>query len=287
MAYSEVQFSKPAPGEPYSIKAFTLHLARLKDGALELGHIFSWGIILQVLAVVHFVKRRPESYWLWIILIGGPIGAGAYLIVEVLPDTRLLPRVFQGFGRRSRIQALETQIIDNPSAGNYEELGDLNLEEKKYEKAREAFTKAIDSYGTRKASGSSNDMLHVFYGRGKSSLGLNDYASAIPDLERVACADVKFDYYRASGLLADAYARTGDFARAEQWFAPATQFSTTPETLCNYAWFLNAQGKKDEAKEWLDKLMAKKRTLPGYMQRVERPWFRKGKALRKEMDAKK
>ena len=87
--------------------------------------------------------------------------------------------------------------------------------------------------------------------------------------------------------LADAYARTGDFTRAGQWFAPATQFSTTPETLCNYAWFLNAQGKKDEAKEWLDRLMAKKRTLPGYMQRVERPWFRKGKALRKELGSKK
>jgi len=253
-----------------------------------LSHLFyPWGLILQILAIVHFVKRRPETYWLWIILIGGPIGAGAYLLVEALPDTRLLPGVFQGFGRRSRIQALETQILDNPSAGNYEELGDLNLEEKKYEKAREAFSKAIDAYGTRKASGSSSDMLHVFYGRGKSLLGLGNYSAAIPDLERVVCAETKFDYHRAAGLLADAYARTGDFTRAEQWFAPATQFSTTPETLCNYAWFLNAQGRKDEAKEWLDRLMAKKRTLPGYMQRVERPWFRKGKALRKELEGKK
>jgi Tfp pilus assembly protein PilF len=130
-------------------------------------------------------------------------------------------------------------------------------------------------------------MLHVFYGRGRSKLGLSDYAEAIPDLERVAGADVKFDYYRASGLLADAYARTGDLPRAQQWFAPALQFSTTPETLYNYAWFLKAQNRTDEAKEWLEKLMQKKRTLPGYMQRVERPWFRKGKALRKEIEAKK
>jgi len=253
-----------------------------------LGYLFyPWGLILQVLAIVHFVKRRPESYWLWIILIGGPIGAGAYLLVEALPDMRLLPRVFQGFGRRSRIQALETQIIDNPSAGNYEELGDLYLEEKKCHKARDAFSRAIEAYGTRKASGSANDMLHAFYGRGKSLLALGDYPAAIPDLERVAGADVKFDYYRASGLLADAYARTGDFASAEHWFQPATQFSTTPETLYNQAWFLKAQGKNGEAKEWLERLMAKKRTLPGYMQRVERPWFRKGKALRKEMEAKR
>src|SRR5262249_547546 len=163
---------------------------------------------------------------------------------EALPDMRLLPGVFQGFGRRSRIQSLETEIIDNPSAGNYEELGDLYLEEKKYEKARNAFTKAIEAYGTRRASGSSNDMLQDFYGRGRRLVGVNYYGAAIADLERVGGTELKFDYYRAAGLLADAYARTGDLARAQQWFSPAIQFSTTPETLCNYAWFLNAQGRK-------------------------------------------
>jgi hypothetical protein len=253
-----------------------------------LSHLFyPWGILLQMLALVHFVKRRPETYWLWIILIGGPIGAGAYLLVEVAPDARLLGGVFQGFGRRSRIHKLELDILDNPSAGNYEELGELNLEENKYAKAREAFAKAIDAYGARKANASATDTLHAFYGRAKSALGLGDYAGAIPDLERVAGAEVKFDYYRAAGLLADANARTGEMEKATQWFAPATQYSTTPETLYNYAWYLKAQGRTDEAREWIDKLLMKKRTLPGYMQRVERPWFRKGKALRKELSAKK
>jgi len=252
-----------------------------------LSHLFyPWGILLQMLALVHFVKRRPETYWLWIILIGGPIGAGAYLLVEVAPDARLLGGIFQGFGRRSRIQKLETEIMDNPSAGNYEELGELNLEEKKYAQSREAFAKAIEAYGARRGNASANDTLHTYYGRAKSALGLGDYAGAIPDLERVACADVKFDYYRASGLLGDAYARTGEMEKAARWFAPATQYSTTPETLYNYACFLKSQGRLDEGREWVNKLMAKKRTLPGYMQRVERPWFRKGKALRKELEAK-
>jgi hypothetical protein len=253
-----------------------------------LSHLFyPWGILLQLLALVHFVKRRPETYWLWIILIGGPIGAAAYLLVEVGPDYRLLGGVFQGFGRRSRIQKLENEILDNPSAGNYEELGELNLEEKKYQKARDAFAKAIEAYGARKANASVNDTLHAYYGRAKSALGLGDYAGAIPDLERVACADVKFDYYRGAGLLGDAYARTGDLEKAELWFAPAAQYSTTPETLFNYACFLKKQGKTEEAREWVNKLMTKKRTLPGYMQRVERPWFRKGKSLKKELEGKK
>jgi hypothetical protein len=65
------------------------------------------------------------------------------------------------------------------------------------------------------------------------------------------------------------------------------QFSTTTETLYNYAYFLRLAGRREEASEWAQKLLAKKRTLPRYMQRYERPWFRKGKALLKELTAAK
>jgi hypothetical protein len=235
---------------------------------------YPWGFLVQIVALVHFVRRRPDNYWLYIIFFGGFLGASAYIAVEVLPDAGLLRGVFQGFGRRSRIQALEIQIIDNPSAGNYEELGDNCLEQKEYAKARDTFDKAIAAR---------SDSPHAFYSRAKCYLGLADLAGAIPDLEHVVRTDAKFDYYRAAGLLADAYARTGQLERAAPYFAEATQFSTTPETLYNYANFLRMQNRRDEAREWTQKLLAKKRTLPRYMQRVERPWFRKGKSLMKEL----
>src|SRR5260370_35892950 len=108
------------------------------------------------------------------------------------------------------MQNLELEMLDNPSAGNYEESGELNLEEKRYAKAREAFAKAIEAYGARKANASANDTLHSYYGRAKSALGLGDYVGAIPGLERVACADVKFDYYRAAGVCGTAESRSGE-----------------------------------------------------------------------------
>ena len=91
---------------------------------------YPWGLILQVLAVLHFIRRRPDTYWLWIILIGGGLGALAYLLIEAAPDYVLIGQVFQGFSRRSRISQLETMVLDNPSAGNYEELGILYLDRK-------------------------------------------------------------------------------------------------------------------------------------------------------------
>jgi hypothetical protein len=239
-------------------------------------HFYPWGFVVQGVALWHFVKRRPEGYWLYIIIFGSVLGAGAYIVVEMIPDLGLLRGVFQGFGRRSRIQAVELQILDNPSVGNLEELAELYFEQKNYAKARELLNRAIS---TR------SDSPHAFYLRAKAALGMEDYAGAIPDLEYVIGKDAKFDYYRATGLLGDAYARTGDLEKAAIYFAPAAQFSTTPETLYNYANYLKLAGKKEEAREWAQKLEAKKRTLPRYMQRVERPWFRKGKALQKELAA--
>jgi hypothetical protein len=240
-----------------------------------LGHLFyPWGFLVQGLAIVHFIRRRPENYWFYVILFLGPPGAAVYFLAEVLPDLGLLRGVFQGFGRRSRVKIVETQILDNPSPANYEELGELYKDLGEFVKAREAFNHAITGRG---------DSVYTFYSRAQSALGLNDLAGAIPDLERVVAADRKFDYYRAAGLLADAYARTGQLERADQLFAEVTQISTTPETLYNYASFLKTANRREEAREWLRKLEAKKRTLPRYMQRRERPWFRKGKALQKEL----
>ena len=39
-----------------------------------LGFYFNWGILLQIGCVIHFVRRRPNTYWLWIILMFGPLG---------------------------------------------------------------------------------------------------------------------------------------------------------------------------------------------------------------------
>ena len=241
----------------------------------ELRHLFpSWGFLLQILAILHFLRRRPESYWFFIIFFGGFLGASVYILAEMLPDLGLLRDTLQGFGRRSRIQKVETDILDNPSAANYEELGELYKDQGQYEKGREAFSNAIAAR---------SDSIYTFYSRALCSLAMNDFAAAIPDLERVVAADRKFDYYRAAGLLADAYARTGDLHRAEPLFAEVTQISTTPETLYNYASFLKTADRGGEAREWAQRILAKKRTLPRFMQRRERPWFRKDKALLKEL----
>src|SRR3974377_551453 len=153
-----------------------------------LSHLFyPWGLILQGIALWHFVKRRPDGFWLWVIIFGGPLGAGVYVFAEMIPDLGLLRGTFQGFGRKSRIQTLEAQILDNPSAGNLEELAELYFDNKDFAKARQALDRAIAAR---------SDSPHAFYLRAKAALAMGDYATAIPDLQHVVAKDPKFDYYR-------------------------------------------------------------------------------------------
>jgi hypothetical protein len=238
--------------------------------------LYPWGLILQALAIVHFIRRRPAGYWVCVILALGPIGALIYLCFEALPDIGSLGRSFKFFSRRKRIALLKILILDNPSAGNYEELGDLYLDDRKLQLARDAYDKAILAR---------SDTPDSFYRRGVCAIQLGDAAAAIPDLELVVRKDPNFDFRRAAGLLAHAYALIGERKKAEALFTTVTLSSTSSETYLNFAALLASEGRHREAREMAQRVLNKKPTMPGYLRRRERPWFRSANALLKRLPA--
>lgn len=236
--------------------------------------LYPWGILLQAAAIIHFIRRRPDTYWLWVILFLGPIGAIVYLLVEAVPDLGLLRGTFKVFPRRRRIHELEAMVRDNPSAGNYEELADLYMEDGDFSQARECYNRAISSR---------TDSPDPFYRRGVCSVELGDFSAAVPDLERAVTNKPDYDFYRAGGLLAHAYAETGQKEKAEALFKQVTVISTLSETYLNYAALLASEGRNAEARIWAQRVLDKKPTMPGYLKRRERPWFRKAAALLKKV----
>jgi len=228
-----------------------------------------WAILLRVIAIVHFIRRRPDFFWIWVILFHW-VGALVYIAVEVIPDAGLLRSSFQVFPRRKRIHELERAILDNPSAGNYEELGQLYLDDGDFARARACYDKAISSR---------TDHADPFYRRGVAEVELRDFAAAVPDLELALQSDPDYDFHRGKGLLAWAYAQTGQSEKADALFREATRLSTISETYYHYALFLQSQGRNQDAREWAQKILDKKPTMPGYLRRRERPWFRKATAL--------
>jgi hypothetical protein len=68
-------------------------------------------------------------------------------------------------------------------------------------------------------------------------------------------------------------------------FREATRISTISETYYHYALFLQSQARAAEAREWAQKILDKKPTMPGYLRRRERPWFRKAASLLSRLPA--
>ena len=111
-------------------------------------------------------------------------------------------------------------VRDNPSAGNYEELADLYMEDRDFSKARECYNRAISSR---------TDSLDPFYRRGVCSVELGDLASADAGSRACIASESGYDFYRAGGLLAHAYAEIGQKEKRETVQA-STVISTLSET---------------------------------------------------------
>jgi len=191
------------------------------------------------------------------------------------PDFMAVRQISFGVPRR-RIVELEAAVRENPSAANYEELGDLYMQSGHFDLARKTFDQAIA------AGGESTDPL---YRRALCALKLGDMAAAISDLEKVVAREPNFDFNRASGLLAQACAQAGDKAKAEALFLKAIAASTLSETYLNYANLLASMGRHDEAKQWIRKVLDKELTMPTYLRRAERPWFQRANELLKQLPA--
>jgi len=237
---------------------------------------FSWGIfglVLMVLALVHYARRQPSGYWLFLIIFMGPLGAAIYLAVEWLPEL-FDPGAFRFVERGRRLREVEAAIRQNPSAGNYEELGLLRLDKRDWAGARACFDKALAQR---------TDSLDPFYRRGLAEVELGDFVAARADLEHVVVADAGYDFQRAAGLLALADWKTGDIDRAQRLFENVLRTSTLTETQVNYAEFLAETGHRAEAKQQALRIKDKRAGMPGFQRRRERKLFRRNSALLRKL----
>ncbi len=237
-----------------------------------ISHFFSWGIfgvVLMAMALVHYFRRQPSVYWLFLIIFLGPLGALIYLAIEALPEL-FDPGAFRFVERGRRVRVVEAEIRQNPSAGNYEELGLLRLDKGDWAGARACFDRALEQR---------TDSLDPFYRRGLAEVELGDFTAARADLERVVTADAGYDFQRAAGLLALADWKTGNLDRAQRLFAEVLRTSTLTETQLHYAVFLAETGHREEARQQALRIKDKRAQMPGFQRRRERKLFRRNAAL--------
>ncbi|MEO8725173.1 MAG: tetratricopeptide repeat protein [Acidobacteriaceae bacterium] len=224
------------------------------------------GIVIIIVALVDFIRRKPDLYWLFIILFLGPLGSLIYIFVEMVPSISANRGQIKWMERRRRISRIEAEVRGNPSAGNFEELGMLYLDAGNYSRAKWAYDQALNQR---------TDSIDTFYRRATCEIELAQFPAAAKDLEHVIAKDVSYDFGRALGLYAHALAQTGDAAHAQTVFEEAAKINTSSEFMVEYAEFLLSQGRKNEAREWARRVLDKRPLMPPYQRRREGKWLRR------------
>ncbi len=230
------------------------------------------GLLLQVLMLVHYFRRRPEGYWFFVILFLGPLGALIYFVLEVVPDIRVKPPLLRKLERRRRRQWLEQMAGESPSIEALQELGEIYAAEGAHKEAVDFFSRVLKR---------DPEAREALYRRAKSLIELGEAEQAVADLEALVRAEPAYHFYDAYLTLAGCYERIGRNDAARAAYQEILGRTTVSRAYYDYGRLLARLGELETAREMMRQILAKKPALPRYLRRQERPWFRKAEAFLK------
>lgn len=225
--------------------------------------------------LVHFFRTRPEYYWFFVILFLGPLGAVVYFLVEVVPGLHWKLPAIQRFERKRRRAWLERVVAENPSQEAMRELAEICATEGQHDKAIELFSRAIRLDPQDPAS---------LYGRGSSYLKTSEYPKAAADFQRAIEVEPSYRFHAGYLALAETYEAMGQDDRARQTYETVLGRTTLSPAYYHYGRLLAKKGEAGEARKMMEEILAKQTTLPRYLRRQERPWFRKAKEFLKTLN---
>lgn len=237
-------------------------------------HYWHLSTLFQIAMIVHWVRVRPEFYWLWIIILLGPLGSAIYFFVEVVPTIRWKLPAIERLERRRRKEQLERIVADSPTQESLAQLARICALEGEHERAIELYGEALQR--------DPHDPDSLF-GRGKALFAVGRKEEAIRDLRTVVEDEPTHAFHQAAVSLAEAYEANGQDGEAEKTYLAILGRTTVSAAYYGHARLLAKRGQKDEARGQLQQILAKQPGLPRYLRRQERPWVRKAKDMLKEL----
>ncbi len=228
------------------------------------------------------INRKEHFIWVIIIVVLFPVGPFAYFFAVKNraggPGPKLQPiRLFNG-GPAREIETEETLqlkelITKYHKAYHYEKLGQIYLEQKKYESAVSQFEEAIKK---------DPELSEARYGLAKALHGMGQPAEAAKILEELVKIDKKYDYGNAIFGLAECYRLSGQEDKALEAYEAVINSFHFFKAYYHYARLLDKKGKKKEAIDYMKSIIGSAKDLPEYKLEKERHWIEEAyKYLRK------
>jgi tetratricopeptide (TPR) repeat protein len=224
------------------------------------------------------IQRREHFIWIIIMIILFPIGAVAYFFVVKNRTEGKAPGGFAPTPIRKEVETEETlqlkELIEKfHKAYHHEKLGQVYLEQNKYDLAIPQFEEAIQR---------DPDMMEARYGLAKCFHGLGNFEESAIALEKLTDIDKKYDYGNAIFGLAECYRLSGNEEKALETYQEVINSFHFFKAYYHYARLLDKKGKTQEAIGYMKSIVGSSKDLPDYKLEKERYWIEEAsKFLRK------
>ena len=230
--------------------------------------------ILAVVALVHYVRNRPDGFWIYIILFLPTLGPLAYLIANVflpllgLGGANLEGRVASTFSERKRIKELEQKIEETNLPAYYAELGELLYHRGDYPRAETMLRKGITK---------NDDQPESRYWLARTLEKLNKPREAVELLRPIVNENPRFKFGEAYLAYARTLAAAGRIKEAKAAFEQVTNQSTLVEARVRYGLLLAESGETAKAHEQMESALRDGKGLPRHNLRTARPYLGQAK----------
>jgi tetratricopeptide (TPR) repeat protein len=236
------------------------------------------GLVFMVWMCIDCIQRKEHFIWIVIMVVLFPVGAVIYYFVvknksKGRPNLFPLPSQPKKEVETEETMQLKELIKKHHKAYHYEKLGDVYLDQKRYDLAADQFKEAINK---------DPEMNEARYGLAKSLHGLGKYVEGAEVLEELIKIDKKYDYGNAIFGLAECYRLAGMEAKAMEIYKEVIDSFAFFKAYYHYGRLLDKIGQKQDAIDQMKSLIGSSKDLPEYKLEKERYWIEEAyKFLRK------
>ena len=206
--------------------------------------LITW--IPSIICAMHVVRTGQQMYWLWILVIGGPLGAAFYFFAVLLPDL-MGGRTARVVGKAAQ-QALDPErdyrqamraLEDTPTVGNRMKVAQAAAALGRWSDAEAQWALCGDGHW--------GDDPVILLGHADALLELGRFAEALAKLEKLKGLGSEGQTPRVALAFARAYEGLGRNAEADDAYRYAADRVPGLEAGGRYVAFMAKTGRRQDA----------------------------------------
>lgn len=228
--------------------------------------------LINVALVVHVIKTGRNMLWIWALLLLPPLGALAYVVVEVLPGLYGAPGTQRGLRTLRKVvdpnHALRAASVTAAVTDTVAAKAHLGAEQSR----RGDHAAAIETFRSGLRGLYEHDPT-LLQGLAEAQFAAGEFSAARESLEALTRHNPEFRSPAAQLLYARALEAEGDLARAEAAYRDAAGTFPGAEAKTRYALLLKRAGKTGPARELLQDIVKGAEIAPRHVRRSQAEWY--------------